>query len=103
LLGQIPGFLASVTADGAYDGEPIDQAVAECQPDPPVAVVIAPRSTAVPSPAAGTPPSQRDQHIRIVGDNGRVGWQKAAGYGQRSHADTAMFRFRAIIDSNHRA
>ncbi len=35
LLGQIPGLPASATADGACDGEPIHQAVAERQPDPP--------------------------------------------------------------------
>src|SRR4051794_18010251 len=37
LLEQIPGPLGSVTADGAYDGEPVYRAVAERQPDPPVA------------------------------------------------------------------
>ncbi len=59
LLGQIPSPLASVTVDGAYDGEPVYRAVSERQPDPPVAVAIPPRSTAVPSAAAGTTPSQR--------------------------------------------
>ena len=73
LLGQVTGPITSVTADGAYDGEPVYQAVAERQPDPPVAVVIPPRSTAVPSPAASTAPSQRDQHIRMIGDKGRMG------------------------------
>ena len=28
-----------------------------------------------------------------------MGWQKAVGYGRRSHAETAMFRFKAIIGS----
>ena len=87
LLGNIPDLLASVTADGAYDGEPVCRAVAERQPDPPVAVVIPPRSAAVPSPAAGTAPSQRDRHIQVIGDKGRMGWQKAVGYGRRSHAE----------------
>src|SRR3954469_5589613 len=41
-------------------GEPVYRAVAERQPDPPVAVVIPPRSTGVPGPAAGSTPSQRD-------------------------------------------
>src|SRR5918997_5622302 len=48
LLDQIPGLLASVTADGAYDGEPVYRAVAERQPDPPAAVGIPPRPGAVP-------------------------------------------------------
>ena len=102
LLVQITGPITSVTADGAYDGKPVYQAVAERQPDPPLAVVIPPRSTAVLSPAASTAPSQRDQRIRMIGDKGRMGWQKAAGYGRRSHAETAMFRFKAIIGSRLR-
>ncbi len=74
LLAQIPGPLGSVTADGAYDGEPVYQAVSERQLDPPVAVVIPPRSTAVPSPAAAdTMPSQRDEHIQLIRDKGRLG------------------------------
>jgi len=103
LLDQIPGPIASVTADGAYDGEPVYRAVAARKPDPPVAVIIPPRSTAVPSPDAGTTPTQRDRHIQMIGDKGRIGWQKATGYGRRSHAETAMFRYKAIIGSSLRA
>ena len=103
LLEQIPGPLASVIADGAYDGEPVYRAVAERQPDPPIAVIIPPRSTAVPSPAADTTPSQRDQHLRLIGDKGRLGWQKAVGYGRRSLGETAMFRYKAIIGRGLRA
>src|SRR5829696_369090 len=75
LLAQIAGPIASVTADGAYDGEPVYRAVAEHQPDPPAAVVIPPRATAVASPAADTAPSQRDRHLRMIRDKGRLGWQ----------------------------
>jgi len=103
LLDQIPGPLASVIADGAYDGEPVYRAVAERQPDPPVAVIIPPRSTAVPSAAVGSPPSQRDQHIQMIRDKGRLGWQTAVGYGRRSLGETAMFRYKAIIGRGLRA
>ena len=103
LLGQLPGLIASVTADGAYDGEPVYRAVSERQPGPPVGVVIPPRLTAVPSPASATAPSQRDQHIQMIEHKGRMGWQKAVGYGRRSHAETAMFRYKAIIGSSLRA
>jgi len=64
LLGQIPGPIASVMADGAYDGEPVYRAVAERQPDPPVAVIIPPRSTAVPSAAVGTTPALAFHRLR---------------------------------------
>ena len=100
---QILGPITSVTADGAYDGEAVYRAVAERQPDPPVAVVVPPRSTAVPSPDAATTPSQRDQHIQMIQAKGRLGWQKAVNYGRRSHAETAMFRYKAVINLSLRA
>ena len=58
LLEQITGPIASVTADGAYDGEPVYRVVSERHPDPPAALIIPPRATAVPGPAADTMPSQ---------------------------------------------
>jgi hypothetical protein len=103
LLDRITGAIASVTADGAYDGEPVYRAVAERQPDPPAAVVIPPRASAVPSPTADTTPSQRDQHIRMIQDKGRLGWQKAVGYGKRSLGETAVFRYKTIIGRSLRA
>src|SRR5215213_6056390 len=103
LLDQITSPIASVTADGAYDGEPVYRAVAERRPDPPAAVVIPPRASAVPSPTADTAPSQRDQHIRMIQDRGRMAWQKAVGYGKRSLGETAMFRYKMIIDRRLRA
>jgi Transposase DDE domain len=103
LLDQIQGPIASVTADGAYDGEPVYRAVAERQPDPPAAVVIPPRATAVPGPSADTAPSQRDGHVRMIQDKGRMGWQKAVGYGRRSLGETAVFRYKVIIGRGLRA
>jgi Transposase DDE domain len=103
LLAQIPGSIGAVIADGAYDGEPVYRAVAERQSDPPVAVVIPPRATAVPSPAADTSPSQRDQHIELIRNKGRIGWQRAVGYGRRSHAETAVLRYKGMIGSSLRA
>jgi len=103
LLEQITSPIASVIADGAYDGGPVYRAVAERQPHPPAAVVIPPRATAVPSPTADITPSQRDQHIRTIQDRGRMGWQKAVGYGKRSLGETAMFRYKTIIGRSLRA
>lgn len=80
LLEQIPGPIASVIADGASVGEPTYGGVSEHQPDPPVAVVIPPRSTAEPgADDATSTPSQRDEHIPMMRDKGdfgqRRGWQ----------------------------
>jgi hypothetical protein len=60
LLEQIPGPINSVIADGAYHGELVYRAVAERQSDPPAAVIIPPRATAMPSAAAGTARGQHD-------------------------------------------
>src|SRR5215208_648784 len=103
LLAQVAGPIASVTADGAYDGEPVYRAVAERQPDPPAAVVIPPRATAVASPSADTAPTQRDRHIRTIRERGRLGWQEAVGYGRRSLGETAVSRYKAIIGRDLRA
>ena len=46
LLDQIDADVASMTADGAYDGEAVYDAVAERHPD--AAVIIPPRVMAVP-------------------------------------------------------
>jgi hypothetical protein len=103
LLEQITGPIASVTADGAYDGEPVYRAVAARQPDPPAAVIIPPRASAVVSPTADTAPTQRDRHIRVLRDRGRIGWQRAVGYGRRSLGETAVSRYKAIIGRHLRA
>jgi hypothetical protein len=97
LLGQIEDEIASVAADGAYDGAPVYQAIADHQPNPPPDVVIPPRASAVPSTEDAEARSQRDRHIRLIAEKGRMAWQKATGYGRRSLAETAVGRYKAII------
>src|SRR3954471_4804792 len=63
LLHQIPGSIASVLADGAYDGEPVYRTMAARQPQLPPTVIIPPRATAVPSPASDTTMNLRNGHI----------------------------------------
>ncbi len=74
LLGQVEGEIASVTADGAYDGEPVYRAVADHRPDPPPDVVVPPRASAVPSTEDTDAQSQRDRHIRSIAQKGRMAW-----------------------------
>ena len=103
LLGQIEGEIASVTADGAYDGEPVYQAVARRQSGPVPDIVIPPRASAVLSRQSAEAQSQRDHHVRIIAEKGRMAWQKATGYGRRSLAETAVGRYKAIIGPKMRA
>ena len=87
--------------DGAYDGEPIYQAVADHTPD--AAVIIPPRATAVPSATADTDPTQRDRHIEMLAKKGRMGWQRAVGYGKRSLVETAFYRYKVLVGRSLRA
>ena len=103
LLGQVEGEIASVTADGAYDGEPVYHAATSRQPDRPPDVVIPPRASAVASTEDADAQSQRDRHIRLIAEKGRMAWQKATGYGRRSHAETAVGRYKATIGPRLRA
>jgi hypothetical protein len=61
LLDQIEPKVASVTADGADDGEPSYERIA--QRDTQIDVVIAPRVTAHPSAQFEAAPTIRDKHL----------------------------------------
>jgi hypothetical protein len=95
LLDQVTGPVASFTADGAYDRDDVYGAVAERHPE--AAVVVPPRSGAVPSGAAETAPTQRDRHLRCIAEQGRMGWQKASGYNRRALAEAAVSRYKRVI------
>src|SRR5216684_2765653 len=103
LLEQVEGEIASFIADGAYDGEPVYQTVARKQHDPPPDVVIPPRASAVLSTDAVDRQSQRDQHLQLIAEKGRMGWQRATGYGRRSLVETAIGRYKHLIGSKLRA
>src|ERR1700674_2160244 len=81
LLDQIEDPIIQVTGDGAYDGAPTYQTIAQCGDG--IEVVIPPRSTAVPSDERD-PPTQRDRHLAMITEHGRLAWQGATGYGRRS-------------------
>lgn len=103
LLGQISSTIASVTADGAYDGKPVYHAIAQHQPHMPPTVIIPPRTTAVLSSTTNIAPSLWDRHIQLIQEKGRRGWEKATGYRKRALVETAMFRNKTLIGPTLRA
>jgi Transposase DDE domain len=70
LLDQLTDPLASFTGDGAYDQDKVYRAIAARHPD--AAVIVPPRTTAVPSAAAETAPTQRDLHLQTIAQHGRM-------------------------------
>jgi hypothetical protein len=101
LLDQLDGQIASFTGDGAYDQEGVHASVAAR--DPKAAVIVPPRSTAVPSDTAETAPTQRDRHIQLIAETGRMGWQTATGYNIRARIEAAMGRFKQVIGDGLRS
>ncbi len=101
LLDQVDGPLASFTADGAFDRDDVYAGVSARHPD--AAVVIPPRSNAVPSDAAETAPTQRDRHLRCIAERGRMGWQKATGYNWRALVEADIARWKCVIGDGLRS
>ena len=101
LLDQVTGPVASVTGDGAYDREGVYASVAARHPA--AAVIVPPRSSAVPSADAETAPTQRDRHLQRIAEHGRMGWQKRSGYNGRARAEAAIGRWKQVIGDGLRA
>src|SRR4051794_16842803 len=101
LLDHVADPVASVTADGAYDQESVYADVAERHPD--ADVVVPPRSSAVPSKTAETAPTQRDRHLHLIAETGRMAWQKASGYTKRARAEATIGRFKRVIGDGLRS
>ena len=97
LLRQPERAIASLIADGAYDGDPVCQAAVSRQPGRPPDVVIPPRSSAVPSTADPNKQSPRDHPIQLMAQHGRVEWQHVTGYEKRNVAETTLARCKRLI------
>ncbi|MEA2731546.1 MAG: hypothetical protein QOF70_6021 [Acetobacteraceae bacterium] len=95
LLGQIAVPITSFTADGAYDQDRVSQAVAEHDPD--AAIIAPPRAGAVANASAETAPIQRDRHLRMIAEHGRMAWQKASGYNLRAKVEASIGRYKRVI------
>ena len=101
LLDRIEGAVASFTGDGAYDRDDVYAEVAARHPS--AAVVVPPRANAVPSETAGTAPTQRDRHLRCIAERGRMGWQRASGYGWRALVECDISRWKRVIGDGLRS
>src|SRR5438552_285905 len=95
LLEQIARPVASFTGDGAYDRDDVYREV--CQRHPDAAVIVPPRSGAVPSATAETAPTKRDRHLQLIAERGRIGWQRVSGYNWRALVEADIGRYKRVI------
>ena len=100
LLDQVAGPVASFTGDGAYDQDGVYASVAQRHPE--AAVIVPPRTTAVPARRPRRP-TQRDRHLQLIAEKGRMGWQRASGYTKRARAEAAIGRWKQVIGDRLRA
>ena len=101
LLDQVGGPVASFTADGAYDRDDVYEAVSQRHLE--AAVIVPPRSSAVPSNTAETAPTQRDRHLQLRAERGHMAWQKASGYNWRALVEADISRWKRVIGDGLRS
>ena len=46
---------------------------------------------------ADTAPTQRDKHLQLIAERGRMGWQKASGYNDRALVEADISRYKRVI------
>jgi len=96
LLDQVDGPVDRFLAEGAYDGEPTSDLLA-ARFGSMIEVTIPPPKNAILSNNAAQNPTSRDCHIADIAARGRIAWQTASGYNQRSRGETLMGRWKGGI------
>ncbi len=95
LLDQVDRLVAAFTDNGAYEPEGVYASVAASHPN--AMVIVPPRSSAVLNETAETAPTQRDRHLQLIAERGRMGWQKASGYNWRALVEADIGRWKRVI------
>jgi hypothetical protein len=64
---------------------------------------VSPRSSAMLSGTAEAAPTQRDRHLQLKAERGRMGWQKASGYHWRALVEADIARFKRVVGGAQRS
>lgn len=94
LLGKLTDPLASFTGEGADDQDKVYQAIVVRHPD--AAIIVPPRTTAVPSAWAERAATQRDLPLRTLAADGRMSWQKSSGDTLRARGEASIGRYQRV-------
>ena len=57
----------------------------------------------MPSQTAETAPTQRDGHLRLIAERGRMAWQKSSGYHWRALVEADVSRFKRVMGDGLRS
>jgi hypothetical protein len=92
LLEQIDDNVEHVSADGAYDKNPVYEKLTNRFPN--ATIVIPPSSDAVYH--QGNHP-QRNRNLQEIKTFGRMSWQRVREYGKRNHSELCIQRYKRIL------
>ena len=92
LAEQITKEVDHITADGAYDKNPVYDDLSKHFPD--ADIVIPPDKDAIYN--KGNHPL-RNRNVMEVKCFGRMGWQRARDYGKRNYSELAILRYKRIL------
>jgi hypothetical protein len=99
IVEHVPGKLASVTADAAYDTHEVYAAARARN----AAVVVPPIASATPDEREQPRSPERDATVRRVRTVGLREWKRRSGYGRQGAAENAFFRYKTIVGPALRA
>ncbi|MCJ7489179.1 MAG: IS5 family transposase [Thermoplasmata archaeon] len=103
LLEQIDNPVASISADGAYDGAAVYEAVQEKGEGRAVRVLIPPGRDAQLTPRPSAALEERNRNIRSIRELGRRDWYTYSGYNKRSMVENTRYRYKTIIGQSRRS
>lgn len=92
LIEQVDGDVDRITADGAYDKNPVYKKLSAKFNE--IEIVIPPSSNAVYS---NENHAQRNFNLQAIKTFGRLQWQRAMGYGGRNHSELSIQRYKKIL------
>ena len=101
LLAQVDSVIDRFIGDGIFDQTPVYSAVENHSPG--AQVIIPPRKDAVLSAMAGTAPTQRDQHLLAIENEGRSAWKRTSWYYAQSKAENFFSRFKRTFGGKLRS
>lgn len=95
LLGEVPGEVSQVSADGAYDQRKVYDALNERRAQ----AAIPPRRGARIWQHGNRAEERlmRDENLRSIRKKGRKKWKQESNYHRRSLAETTVFRYKTIF------
>ena len=93
LIGQIPGEIASVAGDGAYDTRWCHRELARRR----IHSLLVPRRNAQRWKTKTPGSEERNAMLERIAQIGRQAWKHESGYHRRSLAETTMFRLKTLF------